>query len=157
MKNRSLFFKIFMVFVLWLLLIIFVIPISKMMIMHAKMKKFDLPEYAEVILEPKVRGFSCSCGDRTNVEMVFRVPEDKANEIELRNDDEGAYRIIVDYFFEKDKVGLTREHDCAYVYDDYDPSKYEFAEKEDGYCYFHVIMRKYGSGITGMLIELYDK
>lgn len=142
--------------VIVVLLFAVVLPLYQRASLRGKMNRYDLPEYAEVVLEPKVRTFSCSCGDRTNVEMVFKVPKENASEIKLGEMRKQNGIVIVASFPENDGDCGIVEHDCTYVYNRFDPSKFDFLSQEDGYCYYHVIMRNPYNAVTDCLVGLYD-
>ena len=51
--------------------------------LHALMKGYDLPEEAEILLRPKIRHICCVDGNRTNIEMVYRMPEEYIDQVEF--------------------------------------------------------------------------
>lgn len=148
---------IFIAVILLILLIFVIIPMAKVSTMRKEMENYELMEYAEVILEPKIGTFSCSCGDRTNIEMVFRVPREKAADISVGETEDGFYRIIVDSFFSKDRREFIAEKDCTYVYNESEAAKYGISESDEGYVYYHVVIRRNGSGFTDHLMLEYNK
>ena len=107
---------------------------------------YRLPDYAQVVLKPEIAHFCCTCGNRTNIEMVFKVPKDKVDLIETGIFHHGFYSVTVEQFFKGEYCG---ERDCAYVYDFYSyyldeesiQSLYDFYTEEERECYYHVILQ----------------
>lgn len=108
---------------------------------------YKLPDYAQVVLKPDIAHFCCTCGNRTNIEMVFKVPKDKVDQIEKGEFYNSLYSLTVEQFFSKEYYG---ERDCTYVYEFYEyyfddeesiQSLYDFYTEEEKDCYFHVILQ----------------
>ena len=115
--------------------------------LHVLLKvSYRLPEYAEVVLKPNAGHWSCVCGNRTNIEMVFKVPKDKADQVETGAKGHGFYTVYVETFFRDNRDGDFFLDDCTYVYQTYDTAEYnealfDFYNEEEKDCYYHVILQ----------------
>lgn len=117
--------------------------------LHGIMFLYDLPEGAEVILKPNIGHFCCSCGNRTNIEMVYRIPESMENEIEYGSKKIKGFTFIESPFYddcnldEREKYGmytLNPTDECDFVYDYYlIYSQCEEYDPYDDYVYVHVM------------------
>ena len=110
--------------------------------LHALMKGYDLPEEAEILLRPKIRHICCVDGNRTNIEMVYRMPEEYIDQVEFGYQAKKGYAIEVEPLdYENSNIEYELfEHDCTYVYDAIYPQQYDFYSEDDGNCYVHVTM-----------------
>ena len=105
---------------------------------------YKLPDGAEMVYKPGVSMFSCCAGDRLAIEEVYRVPIEKAADIEY-----GKKGNLIVEPWDRDgytwpenvRVSGSYEHDCSYVYDYY--RMWDEVRENDGYFYIHVWGRKY--------------
>lgn len=51
------------------------------MSLYGMLNSVSLPSYAERVLPPKTGYFACCIGSRLGIEEVYRVPKDRANDI----------------------------------------------------------------------------
>lgn len=157
MRNEKRKIKLIFFLIILAVAVVFciVVPWFETARLKNKLKKYKVTEYSEIVLEPKVMSFLCSCGDRTNAEMVIRVPNDKASEIETGIFHEPGYsgEIEVDYFAEPDKESNVREHKCSYAYDEYlRLPEYQLIKDTDKYCYFHITWSRPYNGLRDFFI-----
>ena len=123
------------------------------MSLYGMLNSVSLPSYAERVLPPKTGYFACCIGSRLGIEEVYRVPKDRANDINYGEEK----RVVVEPYEEScylnglDITVRGFEHDCSYVYTYGNVMSLPGYRDDDGYCYIHVWGRKYlgsGDGIT---------
>ena len=117
--------------------------------MHRMLSEYKLPAGAEVVFKPKTILLDCCSACRLGIEEVYRIPVERANQIEYGETYGPQGRFVVEPLGAGEGIdqagvhfGRTYESDCGYRYHYSDLMDWEGYRENDGYFYVHVWGRR---------------